>query len=390
MALDNHSIRVTRSQKTKNGTKFIWQEKTSKNLASIEKETNNLSNSYKTQNLYSSLDGAIGGLDISSDYISCSEIDGKNSKNSKQKRKNEKQVIKETRPKGRPPKTINNKKCFEHIPNYQPLNERAYDLEPNNITINNLWTNFKTLQNSVMFISQQYDELLIKNDVTFKENRLLKSNQNKILDDIVLLKKENERLSLLINNSEQEKLKNSVVLKSLPDLNITECKEVLVNVATKLNVGLLSQDVTKVQKLPLKVNHKFDYLYQLKNCDTKNTIMDRCKKVKMVLKDDLTVKSVNSFEETHEPRIFITNHMTAFNYLLFKKAKSLHLHGFRYVWYKFGNIFARENNTSRIIRILSMDLVDDLILQRSRITLNSNTNTSTQINSLHNTQTLHI
>lgn len=42
----------------------------------------------------------------------------------------------------------------------------------------------------------------------------------------------------------------------------------------------------------------------------------------MVLNDDLTVKSVNSFEGIQEPRIFITNHMTPFNYSLFKKKQN--------------------------------------------------------------------
>lgn len=358
-------MNVTRSQKLKNEMK--------KSVQSKPADRELISDEYHMrQNPYTSIDGAVGGLNISSDYISCSETESKLKE--KKKKKNKKQVESEkiTKPKGRPPKKIPEQRSNSPIFSVQSLKENVFD----NPSIHDLWANIKSLQSSVIFISQQYDELIKKNDITLKENRSLKFSQNNIQDDIVLLKKENERLSLLINQSEQEKLEGSIVLKSLPQLNNIESKEVLVNVATKLNVNLELQDVNAVQKLPLKANHKFDYVFQLKSCNTKNAIIDKNKNIKMVLKKDLTVQFVDSFDGVPEPRIFITNHMTPFNYSLFKKAKLLHHYGFRYVWYKFGKIFARESNNSNIIRIVSLDLVDDLILQKSNVILNNNTNTT--------------
>lgn len=351
----------------------------------------------QNQNLYSSLDGAVGGFDFnlstdSHDYISCSEEiisekckqKGKQKEEEKNKQKN-KQPIAKSKPRSKK-KEIN---IDDHSSEINSQNRNIFidelDLNLNKSSISELLLTIKSLHNSVMFISQQYDTLLKKNEELhksheeiLKENKLLKIRQNKQSDDTIIMKKELDRISWLINTFEQEKLENAIVMKSLPELSNLDSKQVVANVASKLDVKIETQEVNSIQKIPLKNNQKFDYIFKLKSIQTKNAILDSCKSVKMILKPDLSVESVDNFDGVSGPRIFITNHMTSFNYALLRKAKLLHNFGFRYVWYKFGKVFARESNNSNChtIRITSLDIVDEIILQRSRSTLNFNTNTT--------------
>lgn len=340
-------------------------------------------------NLYTSIHGAVGGvgLNVSSDshdYESCSEIISYACPTKEKEMPKLKE--KPLKSKGRPKKITNTENNDFSSINFQNKNPFNIDFDINKSSITDLWSTVKSLHSSVVFISQQYDALLIKNEdimrsqeVILKENRLLKAKQNKQQDDIIVTKKELERISCLVNHLEQEKLESSLVVKSLPELTNPESKQILVNVATKLNVNLEPQEIYSIQKLPLKRNHKFDYVFKLKSSDKKNEIMNNCKITKMILKPDLSIQSVNSFEGLSNPRIFITTHMTTHNYSLLRKAKLLYNFGFRYVWYKFGKVFARESNdiNCKTIQITSLNFVDELILQRSRLTLNLNTNTTT-------------
>lgn len=386
---DSNTRVITRSQgqNKKNVTKQIMS--SSENLRSCNKDIimpKHSKNGLSSKDiLYTSIDGAVGGieLNLSSDsFLSCSEeISDSQKHKENENKKNQKEIGKSNKPKGRPRKRNKSpQNNVDNIPNINSQNGLVLDIEidTNKHTLDDLWSIIKALRNSVVFISQQYDSLLKQNEElqknhekVLKDNQSLKASQNKQFDDMVLLRKEVERVSLVVNASEQEKLESSMVLKNLPELNSFQSKEVMVNIATMLSVNLRSQDIYTVQKLPLKANEKFDYVYQLNNRDTKNSIINNCKNNNMVLKKDLSIKSVDNFHTTSDPRIFLTNHMTPYNHTLLKKAKSLHNFGFRYVWFKYGKVFARESNNANCntIRISSLDLVDKLILQRSKTIL---------------------
>lgn len=53
-------------------------------------------------------------------------------------------------------------------------------------------------------------------------------------------------------------------MKSLHKLTSFDSKQVLVNVASKLDINLETAEVNSIQKILLKTNQKIDYIFKLK------------------------------------------------------------------------------------------------------------------------------
>lgn len=372
---------VTRSQKIKelnlNNSIGI---STTKEIPYLNRSSTNKQRNVKPKaksNLYSLLDtdGTISDtcLNISSDdFVSCSEIN-----NTKLK-----------------PKRISKKKKNANNPLENQANEKigrkessTPDLGTNQPhTINELWLIMKTFQESVNFISKQYDEMQTKYSSALNENRQLKTQYNKLNDEFIIYKKNAQQLFSAVNDSEQEKLKNNVVLKNLPKIDdVFQSKQIMVNIAHKLDTQLTMEEISTVQRYPLKSHNKFDYVYQLNNKKKQTDIINKQKKTKLALKSNLEVIQYNPLDGHTQPntsKIIITQHMTHFNYSLLQKARTLNNFGYKYVWYKYGKVYVRETDDSKLVKITSSDMVDELILKSNFLTL-THTNRITNLHKQH-------
>lgn len=64
--------------------------------------------------------------------------------------------------------------------------------------------------------------------------------------------------------------------------------------------------------------------------------------------------------ENNKKRISIVDQLTERNRNLLREAKTLHIHGYKYIWTKNGKICVRKTNESEIIIIKCMEEVTDL------------------------------
>lgn len=167
-----------------------------------------------------------------------------------------------------------------------------------------------------------------------------------------------------MNEIKQEKLENHFNINGLPQLTKEETVEVVVKIANELNINLTPTDIEDINYFNNKRTNKHDYVFELKNKDQKKEFINKRKSKLIYVNNNLEVFSVNSNSSTindNRSRIFINDHLTKFNHNLLNHAKSLKNCQYKYVWYKFGRIFAKQSDNSEIINIRSYQAIDILI-----------------------------
>lgn len=245
--------------------------------------------------------------------------------------------------------------------------EHEPQLSDENYSISNLWSAVKSLKEAVKFISSQYDDIMKSYSTVLADNRQLKTQNTKQSDEIVLLKQNLHRVVHTVNDNEQEKLKRNIVLHNLPNIEQRESKKTLVNIARKLEINMVENDIELVHRYPLKSNQKFDYVYKLKSQDVHSELLKK-RKTRKLIQNNLDVIQSDSLrgDVNHNntgAKVLIKEHITPFNYSLLQKTRSLHNFGYKYVWFKHGKIYARKTDDSNIIRISSIETVDEIILK---------------------------
>lgn len=318
--------------------------------------------------LNTSLNGAVGGSFISSEedieFVSCPESDSDKPKS--KLKKNMTRKDKKSNPKisdsENPFSILSKEQCSKK--GAELLNE--IDCDKSQPNINDVWSVVKSLLASIKFVSKQYDDILQKYEKISSEQRTSKNAQNRQHDNIIVLKKEVQQVSIANNDIEQEKLNRNIVLKSLPIINPLQSKKTLVDVATKLKVNLNVNDIKTVQRYANKGKDKYDYVYQLHNIENRNDIFKNRRNTKLIMKPNLEIVEDNEIQGNTRQigtRVFINEQLTQKNHNLLQKAKGLFNFGFKYIWFKFGKVQARRTDTSKVIHIYSMEMIDDIVLQ---------------------------
>lgn len=211
----------------------------------------------------------------------------------------------------------------------------------------NVWIILKNLQETIIFISKQFDDSLLELKTIKEENIMLKKNQEFQHSTIKNLIVKCEELEFKINEFEQEKLNNFVNINGLPNLNLDDTKKAIIEVAKEFDINMNTNDIINVNKLQNKKAKTVDYNVEFKNEFLKKSMMQKRKEKQIfinsaneILSEDAetTVRANRS-----KKRVYINNHLTHFNFNTFKHAKLLLKNGWKYVWFKFGKIFVKKN-----------------------------------------------
>lgn len=130
----------------------------------------------------------------------------------------------------------------------------------------------------------------------------------------------------MVNDNEQDKLKNNVVLHNLPSIEQHQTKQTLINVANKLEIKLAANNIESVHRYSLKTNNKFDYVYKLNKQEIHSELLIKRKTKKLILQPNQEIIQCDNLSTEMQPqgsKIIINEHITQLNYNLLQKARSL-------------------------------------------------------------------
>lgn len=270
--------------------------------------------------------------------------------------------------------------CYETLNFHEIENIR----EP---TIKDLQLAITSIQNSMSFMNKSFEDVLKNQKALTTENRLLKVSLKRQEEEIIILKKETEIYRTELNKADQKIISSNIILSNMPSVTNLVKHKIITEVANKLDIepSINAEVATTEIK---KNNDKYDYIITLNKKETVEEFIKKRKLFKFYLNKKHEVISYDSSstddhytqEKNDIQRIYINEPLTKFNSMLFKKTKLLNSFGYKFIWHKFGKVFARKTNTSKIFHITSLTMVDDLIsencLESKGLNLNlSNTNT---------------
>lgn len=215
------------------------------------------------------------------------------------------------------------------------------------VNMNNKLTNINLeiieLKKSVDFMSEKYDKLLLE----VKDLRQFKEKHSNIGVEIKTL--ENR-----INDMEQYSRIKNVEIKGVEEIRNENLKEIIVEISDKIGVKLENKDIDAIHRVNNKKDREpRDIIVQFK---------DRESKEKILANRRVKVKSKEVTNGTSDNMIYINEHLTQQNKLIFWEARQkCREYNYRYVWTKNGKIFVRKNESERALRINSIDDMNKIV-----------------------------
>ena len=217
--------------------------------------------------------------------------------------------------------------------------------------LNAMKSMFEEIQKSVSFNGTMIEDLKSTIKRISDENKRLKKDhvtlKQRVADlenDVVQLKSSTSR------DENEERLKNVVIVGLKGGRN---AKEDVKKVLNQLKVDI-SDEQYEVKTLPSQEATKPVVLVTFAQKALRDKVLQEKKSVPL----DTNICGITSEITT---KIFLNEDLSKHSREIFKKARELRQHGFKYVWCRDGNIFARKVDNGPIKKILTSSQVTNLI-----------------------------
>lgn len=250
-----------------------------------------------------------------------------------------------------------------------PKCKKSYDKEkgeqcdlPENPTNRDILIAIQSLKTSQDFLSDKYEDLVLKFDDVIKTVKSLDKRITDLEDEKQALKTRLEKelnINRVMNEvSEQDRLKNHVILSGVS--NEVESSVVMVKkICQKLdpNLNISDDDVLKVERLFVQNENipadkkikKIPLIVIFKNIEMKTKIFEAQKQKKELFSDECELPGENG-------KMFFRDQLSSSSFKTLKAARVLRFSNkIKYAWVQEGKVLVRKNDTSRITWIKSIN-----------------------------------
>lgn len=201
---------------------------------------------------------------------------------------------------------------------------------------------------SQQFISNQFDDFHRNLHTLKEENTQLKSTVNSLETKIHFLEKELGPIQSEINQLQQAALSKHLVITGIPTNQPPPT--IITTIGNILKVNIAADDIKNTRFLHPK-NKPQKYAPLLIELNTKTLceqIMNTFKQNGPILPEQINISS------SHK-NIFINEYLTETNRNLLTQARKLkNTHGTKFIWYKHGFVWAKQNEETQSFRISSI------------------------------------
>ncbi|KAF4532715.1 hypothetical protein B566_EDAN004703 [Ephemera danica] len=242
--------------------------------------------------------------------------------------------------------------------------ERLDKLEELHTRVSSVEDRVDEIEKSQKFISQKYDELNLKVGVA-GPNQLTKENES--------LKAEMKEIKWKLNNNEQEKLRNQIVMEGIPEK--PEVIEVVIDVLKTMDDNnselIKKEDILTATRMKSKPQ------------ENNPARMQRTSPIIIKLKNEELATNIINLKKEKAPQLTPTDvglqntgKLIYFNPLLTKDIRELLMHArlklknrdspkYKFVWNKNGKVLARKANNTEVIWLKDKSDVDKISSQRA-------------------------
>lgn len=226
-------------------------------------------------------------------------------------------------------------------------------------TIDEVYAKLYEIQNSMQFMSNQYDDLLKEHKRCLQENTEMKRELEELKEVNINIKDQIFIMQADVNNIYQKEINGNVVIFGLPKLeNQSQLIMTFDNILNKLQVKkdeIKSYDMYQGRGDVAKPGPVY---IKFQNVSTKIKFL-QITKTKTLYGNDVGLGT--------NTKLQFKEQLTEYNQKLLRDAIQLRNHGYKYIWAKNGRIYVRKTSTSNIKLIKTYDCIE--ILKQHNSTL---------------------
>ena len=202
------------------------------------------------------------------------------------------------------------------------------------------------IKKSQQFISAQYENTKKNSENLIKRNTDLKNENEQLNNKIKDLERRDKQHYATLNNQEQYTRREMVEVNGIPNVPNENTKEIILNLAKKMNIKLNPSSFDVIHRLSDK-----DFapiIIKFSTRTDRNVFYDARSQLK-----NLTIQDLGYDPNPNtKNKIYINESLTKKNKIVYKAAREECTKlNYRYCWTKNGGIYARKNETSHVIRI---------------------------------------
>lgn len=195
------------------------------------------------------------------------------------------------------------------------------------------------LQESVKFMSKQYDDMVKERDELVASNKALVASNKELVA-------KNAALEKRVANLEQYSRLNNVEIKKVPVTKGENCAAILTAIGDAIDCPISSADLDAIHRVPTK-SDDLNIIARFCCRDKKNDFVRKARKAR------LRTNQIGFSGEEHEP-VYVNDHLTHENKILFAMALKLKKeHSWQFLWTDNCLIKARKTCDSKVYRISS-------------------------------------
>lgn len=219
----------------------------------------------------------------------------------------------------------------------------------------------------ISFFEKKFDDLkqfnneLVKNlEESLKNNQVLLDRVDQLENNEEFLKSEVDQLRSQVNDLEQSKLRNNIIIRNIEHQNNENIYDLTSRVLTVVGKSEASNQISSCYRIKNR-NASRDpgsIVVSFTNPFIKDTVLE--------LKTSLRIINSDIGFEKNNSQIYIQEHLSYHNQELFYFARQLRKFGYRFVWSKFGKIYVRKSTSTKTVWIRSKEQVDKLLSKESQ------------------------
>ncbi|KAK9889269.1 hypothetical protein WA026_004548 [Henosepilachna vigintioctopunctata] len=185
------------------------------------------------------------------------------------------------------------------------------------------------------------------------ENRELRRDNESLKVRISELEKEMSNMKNNANKEELQEKRNNLMIIGLENNNIQESTKEVIKICKTLDTPIQEDDF--VCKIISSKNGKKQLQVKFKEVNTRDKLIQKRKEIKLTLQDCSIGDKVGN--------IYVNEDLPLHVRKLYHQSRELKKYGFKFVWCKNGNIFARKTNNAEAKRIFSESQIKQMILE---------------------------
>lgn len=210
----------------------------------------------------------------------------------------------------------------------------------------------REIKASLDFMNKAFEDMANQLKKVETENAELKAANSSLTSECALLRDKVTENELRITQLEQYSRNKNIEIKGVPTTQNEKLESVLAAIGNAVDEPVSESDIEVCHRVPTRDASRHNIVVQFHNRSKRNALLEKARK-----------KRVTTADIGHQDRqpIYINEHLCpTLKVLLGKTVAKKNEKNWRFCWTKEGKIFARKNESSRVLRVTKLSDLDKI------------------------------